>query len=102
MRLHIVPALLSALLSACAATQVVVVPPAPACPVPAALSNPCAPPRTLSSRTTYGDLLLNYQADRASLELCAASFDELNRLLSACQSALTDYNASLASKTPAP
>ncbi|RQP21907.1 Rz1-like lysis system protein LysC [Piscinibacter terrae] len=102
MRFHIVAGLLSALLSGCATTQVTVVPPAPACPVPAALAKPCTPPRTLSAGTTYGDLLLSYQADRASLELCATSFDELNRLLAACRAALSEYNASLDRKTTSP
>jgi hypothetical protein len=98
MRIRSCLTLLPLAMIGCASPPIVVVPPAAGCPVPAALSQSCAEPRPLPSGTSYGGLLLDYRADRASLAACAATQRDLVRLLAECDARLADYNASLGAR----
>lgn len=98
MRILACLALPCCLLGACAAPAIPVVPPALGCPVPQALTQSCPGPRRLSGTLSFGDVLLEYRADRASLESCAANQRELVRLLASCQAILADYNERLGSR----
>lgn len=91
----------SCVLGACAAPAIPVVPPAVGCPVPPTLAQACAAPRSLSGTLSFGDLLLEYRTDRASLESCAASQRDLVRLLANCQAILADYNERLGDRSRA-
>lgn len=90
-------ALAAAALCACTTMQPVV-PPAPLCAVPASMTPACAAPAALAPDLTYGELLLRHQADRTSLEACAARQQALVRHVQACRSEMERYNASLGAR----
>ena len=78
------------LASGCATT--VVVPPAPGCSVPEALTQPCLPPAEIPAGISYGDLLKSYQVERKNLTLCSARQRDLAKRVAECDNELTRYN----------